>query len=755
MPGWSLSIDFGTSNTAAAYRRGDGPPTAVRLSDSAEQMPSAVLATPQGIQVGTTAVRSARLHPDGFERSPKRLIGQDAVLLGGRDIPVVTLVAAVLRVVATRAARVAGDDRPDTVLLTHPQDWAEPRRQVLRAAAVEAGFPDEILRLVPEPVAAVAHYAHTTPLPAGSTVAVFDFGGGTCDVALLRADGDTSAMRVLASAGADPLGGDVFDHLLLTAVLARLADRDRGDLARAVRDPANARALQALRNDVREAKHELSEHEYAGIPVVAADAEEIVTITADEFDEMVAPQVRRATELTAQTLAQAGLTAGELHALYLTGGSSHLRAVQRDLTALLGRPPATLEDPKLVVALGAHHAVTATAETARAVPAPAPAPAVPAPAPAGPAPAVPAPAVVTSPPPAADVPGLSAAAQRVLQVNPELAAALAGTPQGPAVIDDLVTLAALMCVPGLIERVIADPGLIARMRQDNAGVEIPPPPASGVPLPVKVFFGDSPPWLAAHWKPAARQRWNDQHGPGDIWAVCVMRTWCTATEAERQEILRRPDWSTWAPGNHYLDAFTHGDPPEPDQIWLSTATEPPTAVAPFRTPISRPAHPTPQQQAYLSDLADLYAPPAGGGLAAATARPPDVTRIVRTCLGLPPRHTRQVSVMGVGMTGWPSELLFYPAAGARPPAVVIPLSGPMLDLTSGRAGWNGVPVILTPDVVTGVRIKVDWGNAQRRIVVGTTYRPGADCPPPGVDVHLRTDQITEVANQIRTHLGRP
>ncbi|GAA0463679.1 hypothetical protein Aca07nite_59830 [Actinoplanes capillaceus] len=734
MPGWSLSIDFGTSNTAAAYRRGDAPPTAVRLSDSAEQMPSAVLATPQDIQVGTAAVRSARLHPDGFERSPKRLIGQDTVLLGGRDVPVVTLVAAVLRAVAVRAARVAGDDRPDAVLLTHPQDWAEPRRRVLRAAAVEAGFPEEILRLVPEPIAAVAHYANTTPPPDGSTVAVFDFGGGTCDVALLRADGGSSGLRVLASAGADPLGGDVFDHLLLTAVLARLQDRDRGDLVSAVRDPANARALLALRNDVREAKHELSEHEHASIPVVAADAEEVVTITAAEFDEMVAPQVRRATELTAQTLAQAGLVAGDLHALYLTGGSAHLRAVQRDLTALLGRPPATLEDPKLVVALGAHHAVAAAATV---VPTP-----------------VAVPTVVTNPPPTVPTAGLSAAAQRVLQVNPALAAALAGTPQGPALVDDLVILAALMCVPGLIDRVIADPGLIARMRRDNAGLEIPQPAASGVPLPVKIFFGDSPPWLAAHWKPAARKRWNDEHGSGDVWAVRVMRTWCTASESERQEILRRPDWSTWAPGDHYLDAFTHGDLPEPDRIWLSAATEPAEAVAPSRPPIPRPAHPTPQQQAYLHDLANLYTPPAGAGLAAATARPPDPAQVVLTCLGAP-KHTDQVSVMGVGVTGWPSRLLFYPAAGARPPAVVIPIAGPLLDLTNGRIGWNGVPVILTPDVVTGVRIKVDWGNAQRRIVVGTTYRPGADCPPPAADVQLRTDQITEVANRIRTHLGRP
>ncbi|WP_207230011.1 Hsp70 family protein [Krasilnikovia cinnamomea] len=792
-----MSIDFGTSNTAAAYRRGGGDPVPIMLTNDAHQMPSAVLVTPDGIQVGATARRSARRFPDGFERSPKRLIGQDTTYLGGRDVPVQSLVAAVLRAVAAKASEVGGDDRPDSVLLTYPQDWAGPRRDVLRAAALEAGFAPDVVRLIPEPVAAVAYHAHTTPPPPGAAVAVFDFGGGTCDVAVLRAaDADNPAdLRVLASAGADPLGGDVIDHLLATAVLARLDDRDRGDLVQALRDPANAKALHRFRNEVEVGKRELSENEQARVMVELGDDEEIVTITRAEFDELIAPQIRRAIELTERTLAQAQVAVADLHKLYLTGGSSYLLAVQREMTAMLGRSPEKFDDPKLVVALGAHHAAAAPptkASPERAAsqasppdPRQAAAPARPAPAPARPAATPPAPERAAAPPPeteqaaesavpvtaslmmssagmhaaravASGAAGLSAAAQRVLMVNPALMTALAATPEGPATVDDLPTLAALMCVPGLLDQVCADPGLIGRLRGSNTLLKIPQARPGGVPLPIRVFFGDSPYWLRAYEDPAARRRWDDSEGPGDIWAVRTMRTWCTATTQEQREILLSPQWATWVPGEHYLDAFHHGDGDEPDTIWLPPAIERPSAVAPKASQFVRPAHPTPQQEAYLRDLAEAYAPAGGGGLAAATARQPDSGKLVRARLGeLPANFRCQVELMGVAMTGFSTELLFYQATATRPSAVVIPFNGGTYDMTTGRIGWGGFPIILTPDVVTGVRIKTDWANAQRRIVVSTCPRPGASCPPSGADLQLRTGQLNAVANRIRAHLGRP
>ena len=131
---WTLAVDFGTSNTAAAYRLGTGPVQPVRLSDQAEQVPSAVLALDTGITVGGAAVRAARLDPQRFEPTPQRRLVEGEILLGPREWPVTRLIAAVLGHVAQRARWVAGGTPPRQVVLTCPQQWADGRRRPGRHA---------------------------------------------------------------------------------------------------------------------------------------------------------------------------------------------------------------------------------------------------------------------------------------------------------------------------------------------------------------------------------------------------------------------------------------------------------------------------------------------------------------------------------------------------------------------------------------------------------------------------------------------
>jgi hypothetical protein len=351
--GWRLAVDVGTSNTAAAVQIGTGPPRPVRLSDQADQMPSGVLAGPAGLIVGVEAQRSARIDPAAFEPTPKRRVGEGEILLGGHEVAVADALAAVLRQVAGRAGRIAGGGPPAEVLLTYPEQWQEPRRQVLLAAARAAGLA-EAPRLVSEPVAAASHYATRQTVPPGAVVAVFDFGGGTCDVAVLRAGAAAGApFTVLATDGIDPLGGEDIDDLLARWTRQQLREAGHGELADALDDPAALADRLTFRDQVRAAKQALTDYEQTGIPVAAGGRQAVVTITAEEFDRLIAPSIDRAVELTRRTLERAGVAGHSLHALYLTGGSSHLRLVQRRLLDLIGRPPATLEDPKLVVALGA------------------------------------------------------------------------------------------------------------------------------------------------------------------------------------------------------------------------------------------------------------------------------------------------------------------------------------------------------------------------------------------------------------------
>ncbi|HKH69492.1 MAG TPA: hypothetical protein VKA75_19185, partial [Reyranella sp.] len=154
-----LSVDLGTSNTVAVLSVPGLPPRLVEIEGSAT-MPSAVFALDDGrFAVGRDAQRRARLDPDRYEPNPKRRIDEGSLPLGGVVVPVTEALAAVLRRVAGEAARLPGGDRLDEVRLTHPWRWGPVQRGVLLGAAHRvAGFAGRVI-LIPEPLAAAAHFA--------------------------------------------------------------------------------------------------------------------------------------------------------------------------------------------------------------------------------------------------------------------------------------------------------------------------------------------------------------------------------------------------------------------------------------------------------------------------------------------------------------------------------------------------------------------------------------------------------------------
>jgi actin-like ATPase involved in cell morphogenesis len=354
--GWTLAIDFGTSNTTASYWHGVGDFRAVRLSEQANQMPSAVLVADDAIRVGTEAVRASRVHPQGFDEAPKLRLGQDSALLAGREVEVVDLVSAVLRYALAKAQRAAGGHPPGRVILTHPFEWASTRKEALLQAWQRTGASAPVW-LVSEPIAAASYFTAAAAPPSGSRVAVVDIGGGTFDVAVVEVTGDPAEpLRVVGHGGRDDLGGRRVDQLLMAQVRTSLVRRGHADLDAALGRPEHLAALRTLVDQVREAKHALAEWETATVPVAVDGQQVVVEITADELARLIEPLVGTMREVTEQTLRQAGVGPGELHALYLTGGSSHLRPVAAAMAELLGGRPATMDDPKLVVCLGAHAA---------------------------------------------------------------------------------------------------------------------------------------------------------------------------------------------------------------------------------------------------------------------------------------------------------------------------------------------------------------------------------------------------------------
>jgi len=352
---WSLAIDFGTSNTAAAYLS-RGQVRSIRLESGSTLMPSAVMVSDDGYRVGRAAVNQQRLHPESFEAAPKKRLGESTILLGSGEVEPVKLVAEIFRSVRQKALAVAGGTEPTTVWLTYPDAWPSNRVQLLRHAAELAGFAPSSIRLVSEPIAAVQYYASETSLPEGARLAVFDFGGGTCDVAVLVRTPDPAtgaSFTVIGSEGDNVLGGTDFDERIYDWVIEQLEARGETQIAEQLVARSALRSRLSLRSSVREAKEELSSHASSVIPVVVGDSETLVAITRTEYESIISNEIERALALGRRVLERTGTTPGSLDRLYLTGGSSLTPAIIRGLTELSGVTPATLDDPKLVVAQGA------------------------------------------------------------------------------------------------------------------------------------------------------------------------------------------------------------------------------------------------------------------------------------------------------------------------------------------------------------------------------------------------------------------
>jgi hypothetical protein len=349
-----LSVDLGTSNTVAVLSAHGMPPRVVEVDGSAT-MPSAVFAGEDGtLMVGRDAERRARLDPTRFEPNPKRRVDEQTLLLGQDIVPVNEALAAVLRRVLAETTRQLGGEQPGEIRLTHPAEWGPLRRNVLLTAGRLAGFRGPI-HLVPEPVAAAAHFASFPgrTLAPGQALAVYDLGAGTFDVAVVGAA--QHGFTVLAEDGLPDLGGLDVDQALMVHVGREVSHRDPQQWQRLLRPESTAdrRTRRALQEDVKAAKEALSRHPQTEVPMPEPFTD--VLVTRGELEALVRPALLRSVELLSRTVAAAGLTPDRLVGIYLVGGSSRLPLVGSMIAEKLGVVPASLDQPETAVALGAHH----------------------------------------------------------------------------------------------------------------------------------------------------------------------------------------------------------------------------------------------------------------------------------------------------------------------------------------------------------------------------------------------------------------
>src|SRR6478609_4160547 len=295
---YQLGIDVGTTYTAAAVCRSAGrrwvEPEVVTLGSRAATVPSVLfMAADGGIVVGEAAERRALTDPDRVVREFKRRIGDPTpIVVGGRAWAPEELSARLVRWVVDRVAEREGGPAAQ-IAVTHPASWGSHKKDLLTAALAAQGLR---VTLLAEPQAAAFHYATQERVAPGSTIAVYDLGGGTFDAAVVRkADRSEAAFGAAGFGllgrpeGLDRLGGIdfddvVFDHVRegLPAAFTDLDDTDTGVLS----------AVARVRRECTEAKEALSADTDVSIPVLLPTGGGSVRLHRTEFESMIRPRVQ-------------------------------------------------------------------------------------------------------------------------------------------------------------------------------------------------------------------------------------------------------------------------------------------------------------------------------------------------------------------------------------------------------------------------------------------------------------------------------
>lgn len=360
---YCLGVDLGTTFVAAALCDGRRPEM-VTLGGRSVVMPSAVYLGDDGrLLCGDAAVDRSVSDPDRAARGFfKRRLGEPTPLrMGGETRSVTQLLAALLSEVLGVVTETEGAP-PRRVMLTHPANWGPFRREVFAGVAELAGV-GEVLTMT-EPEAVAVHYAACRELAEGQLVAVYDLGGGTFDTTVLRAH-QRGVEIVGVPEGIERLGGIDFDNALFTH-LDHLCDGLLSALD--VHDHRTAVTLARLERDIVLAKEHLSVDARARVPVFLPGRRLDVHVTRAAFEDLIRAHVESSVVALQRTLRSARVSADDLDAVLLVGGSSRIPLVAEMVTEALGRPVAVDTHPKYAVALGAA-ALAAHVEAARAEPA--------------------------------------------------------------------------------------------------------------------------------------------------------------------------------------------------------------------------------------------------------------------------------------------------------------------------------------------------------------------------------------------------
>ncbi len=358
-----VGIDLGTTNSLIAIIHPDtGQPTVLKEFDSTSLVPSIIHFGAGGsVSVGDEAKGFLVSEPENTIFSVKRLMGKSyndiaaasnffmynviddgtenlvKIEVDGKYYTPIELSSFILKALKTRAEHILKTP-VNKAVITVPAYFNDAQRQATRDAGKLAGL--DVLRIINEPTAASLAYGIGLKKEEEKTIAVYDLGGGTFDISILKITG--GIFEVLSTNGDTYLGGDDFDNAIVQHWLQQLNAAGAGP-------ETNKSLVQQLRLHAEEAKKQLSASDFFEVKF----QEQTLSLTRELFQTLILPFVDRTIERCAAALKDAGVTKEELDEAIMVGGSTRVPLVQQRVSDFFGKALHNDLNPDEVVALGA------------------------------------------------------------------------------------------------------------------------------------------------------------------------------------------------------------------------------------------------------------------------------------------------------------------------------------------------------------------------------------------------------------------
>jgi molecular chaperone HscA len=330
----AMGIDLGTTHSVVAISSDDGTEVVQNIHGHG-LVPSIVYYGAGGVEVGYPAKKRYEEGQPGALASIKRKMHDSGqkISIGGREVTPVEVSAEILKHLKHMAEQALGREVTQAVI-TVPAYFDDAARNATKAAGTLAGL--EVLRLLNEPTAAALAYGLDKGVE--GIYAVYDLGGGTFDISLLKLE--QGVFQVLSTGGDTVLGGDDFDMVVAAYVLAELG------IEEAKLTPAEVGKVVSL---CREAKHTLTSQ----TSTVINYNNKIVKLKRDVFEELVLDYVEKTLRICEQAMMDAKLSTTDVKGVVMVGGSTRVPLVLRKVEGLFGKKPLTDVNPDEVVAVGA------------------------------------------------------------------------------------------------------------------------------------------------------------------------------------------------------------------------------------------------------------------------------------------------------------------------------------------------------------------------------------------------------------------